>query len=779
MATPAPSRDTSSSVGKVFAKASKEWTIPPRPRPGRKAAETAPKTGKSAQNREAQRAFRERKQDYVAELEQRCRDYEQQEVQKNISLQTISLALKAENQALKSDNDRLKALVAQLGGDPTVTPGSSGSGSSTRGGGAGAGGRKRKKVKVEELEDGSGSFAGDNGSRGGSASRSGSVVGEGSSTGEVGGRGKSSPSSAYQQQEQARRPSSSSATPTSSNFPTTNYYPPSTTVLAGPSTSISPPTASPHDHSSHSQAHPHPHPRPPTPSASTSNPSSFSYASSFVPSCGFCTTNDTPCICRMAAESRDLHAGFSGLLNSSDVSPKPAPAFGVDYPASHLSSSTGGGAVSLPSAYLRRRNSGTSHQAPAAIWAYTSLSSSSTANSSSSANSYTSLARSTNTNPSTNPSSPSSSSLVAPIFNPSFGFDASTNRTVVAASSSDPNSLPSCTGNPQDCPACADDPFGKAFCETLEGAEAEDGEEGGETTEGGGCSSGSGVPCGNCSETAKSKAAGGDGPIVELSCCGVPEACGSGSSTSSCVDSTSGGGGAGDESGSNKKLLLGGGSSARSRSSMSTSSFAGSEEPEGGDPHTNGSLMVPTSTAWRQFKSHPNTTFADLSLLAEVVSRRIPACALSPNPHGSSSLPPPNNNFASASSPFAAPSPSSSFVKLEEEDVSMGNFFGSGSVPPASRKRRRAEVEVEGVREALRILDARGKRGPGGEVLLTATGIVSVAPGVVEVAAGRTGRRTSDLRGTLDEFGVEEEEVTEEQTGRDRQGDVKMMVMRA
>lgn len=109
----------------------------------------------------------------------------------------------------------------------------------------------------------------------------------------------------------------------------------------------------------------------------------------------------------------------------------------------------------------------------------------------------------------------------------------------------------------------------------------------------------------------------------------------------------------------------------------------------------------------------------------------------------------------------------------------MGNFFGSGSVPPASRKRRRAEVEVEGVREALRILDARGKRGPGGEVLLTATGIVSVAPGVVEVAAGRTGRRTSDLRGTLDDFGVEEEEVREEPTGRDRQGDVKMMVMRA
>ena len=114
----------------------------------------------------------------------------------------------------------------------------------------------------------------------------------------------------------------------------------------------------------------------------------------------------------------------------------------------------------------------------------------------------------------------------------------------------------------------------------------------------------------------------------------------------------------------------------------------------------------------------------------------------------------------------------------------MGSIFGGGSVPPASRKRRRAEVEVEGVREALRILDARGKRGPGGEVLLTPNGIVSVAPGVVEVAAGKTGRRMSDIRGTLDEFGMEQDEEEEQQqlevvTVRNRPGDVGMMVMMA
>lgn len=49
---------------------SKEWVIPPRPKPGRKPATDTPPTKRKAQNRAAQRAFRERRAARVGELEQ-------------------------------------------------------------------------------------------------------------------------------------------------------------------------------------------------------------------------------------------------------------------------------------------------------------------------------------------------------------------------------------------------------------------------------------------------------------------------------------------------------------------------------------------------------------------------------------------------------------------------------------------------------------------------------------------------------------------------------------
>ncbi|KAG5993866.1 hypothetical protein E4U54_003269 [Claviceps lovelessii] len=49
---------------------SKEWIIPPRPKPGRKPATDTPPTKRKAQNRAAQRAFRERRAARVGELEQ-------------------------------------------------------------------------------------------------------------------------------------------------------------------------------------------------------------------------------------------------------------------------------------------------------------------------------------------------------------------------------------------------------------------------------------------------------------------------------------------------------------------------------------------------------------------------------------------------------------------------------------------------------------------------------------------------------------------------------------
>ncbi|KAE8145954.1 hypothetical protein BDV25DRAFT_163495 [Aspergillus avenaceus] len=55
---------------------SKEWVIPPRPKPGRKPATDTPPTKRKAQNRAAQRAFRERRAARVNELEDQIKKIE-------------------------------------------------------------------------------------------------------------------------------------------------------------------------------------------------------------------------------------------------------------------------------------------------------------------------------------------------------------------------------------------------------------------------------------------------------------------------------------------------------------------------------------------------------------------------------------------------------------------------------------------------------------------------------------------------------------------------------
>lgn len=56
---------------------SKEWVIPPRPKPGRKPATDTPPTKRKAQNRAAQRAFRERRAARVGELEEQIKQIEE------------------------------------------------------------------------------------------------------------------------------------------------------------------------------------------------------------------------------------------------------------------------------------------------------------------------------------------------------------------------------------------------------------------------------------------------------------------------------------------------------------------------------------------------------------------------------------------------------------------------------------------------------------------------------------------------------------------------------
>lgn len=57
----------------------KEWVVPPRPKPGRKPAADTPPTKRKAQNRAAQRAFRERRAARVGDLEEQMKQMEEED----------------------------------------------------------------------------------------------------------------------------------------------------------------------------------------------------------------------------------------------------------------------------------------------------------------------------------------------------------------------------------------------------------------------------------------------------------------------------------------------------------------------------------------------------------------------------------------------------------------------------------------------------------------------------------------------------------------------------
>ncbi|KAI0097324.1 hypothetical protein GGR51DRAFT_553173 [Nemania sp. FL0031] len=78
---------------------SKEWVIPPRPKPGRKPATDTPPTKRKAQNRAAQRAFRERRAARVGELEEELEEQreEHERVQQQLHHQIESLDVEVES----------------------------------------------------------------------------------------------------------------------------------------------------------------------------------------------------------------------------------------------------------------------------------------------------------------------------------------------------------------------------------------------------------------------------------------------------------------------------------------------------------------------------------------------------------------------------------------------------------------------------------------------------------------------------------------------------------
>ncbi|CAD6500287.1 BgTH12-07467 [Blumeria graminis f. sp. triticale] len=74
----------------------KEWVIPPRPKPGRKPATDTPPTKRKAQNRAAQRAFRERRAARVGELEEQLEESKEEQKQREADLRSKIQQLEAD-----------------------------------------------------------------------------------------------------------------------------------------------------------------------------------------------------------------------------------------------------------------------------------------------------------------------------------------------------------------------------------------------------------------------------------------------------------------------------------------------------------------------------------------------------------------------------------------------------------------------------------------------------------------------------------------------------------
>lgn len=114
-ALPDQSLDSSSPVSSVTSiVTSREWVLPPRPKPGRKPSVDTPASKRKAQNRAAQRAFRERRATRVQELEAKLLEVEKEKEIKEMGLVNTINKLKFENLFLLKSVDQLKADFASL-----------------------------------------------------------------------------------------------------------------------------------------------------------------------------------------------------------------------------------------------------------------------------------------------------------------------------------------------------------------------------------------------------------------------------------------------------------------------------------------------------------------------------------------------------------------------------------------------------------------------------------------------------------------------------------------
>lgn len=88
--------------GPKISMTSKEWVIPPRPKPGRKPATDTPPTKRKAQNRAAQRAFRERRAARVGELEEQLDQFRADNEKRESDLKEKIHSLELDVQSFRS-----------------------------------------------------------------------------------------------------------------------------------------------------------------------------------------------------------------------------------------------------------------------------------------------------------------------------------------------------------------------------------------------------------------------------------------------------------------------------------------------------------------------------------------------------------------------------------------------------------------------------------------------------------------------------------------------------
>ncbi len=116
-----PSPDASATSGvppPLTSLTSKEWVVPPRPKPGRKPAVDAPPTKRKAQNRAAQRAFRERRAARVGELEEELKKIEMEDEEEQNALRARIEKLEKEVEEYRTSlhfwMQRCRGLEAEL-----------------------------------------------------------------------------------------------------------------------------------------------------------------------------------------------------------------------------------------------------------------------------------------------------------------------------------------------------------------------------------------------------------------------------------------------------------------------------------------------------------------------------------------------------------------------------------------------------------------------------------------------------------------------------------------